>query len=258
MNYLLKQLVKLLGRIPEYVFAEVWVPHGKGVLFLSAIFLSTPVVSSEARDVETQLRQIVDNQVTSFVTQQLITANEKKIDVAISERFRGRDCEDMRWSRKESSKPPLGRLSFRIECQAPEQWSARAVVKVQIWTEAFHAQQDVFRGELLTEDMLVKDLVELSNARSGYFTNLSELIGLKAKRLIKKGKLITSAFLEPVLLVKKGQTVTIESKGSGFLVSTQGEALANGSLGSRIPIRNLTSGKTIEGVVVRENVVQVR
>jgi flagella basal body P-ring formation protein FlgA len=56
-------------------------------------------------------------------------------------------------------------------------------------------------------------------------------------------------------IISKGQRVQLNSSAGPVSVSMMGIALQNGALGSRILVKNLNSGKQLEGVVESDNTV---
>jgi flagella basal body P-ring formation protein FlgA len=61
--------------------------------------------------------------------------------------------------------------------------------------------------------------------------------------------------VEASSIISKGQRVQLNSSTGPVAVSMAGIALQNGALGSRILVKNLNSGKQLEGVVESENIV---
>jgi flagella basal body P-ring formation protein FlgA len=59
-------------------------------------------------------------------------------------------------------------------------------------------------------------------------------------------------------IVDRGQTVDLVAQSAGLVVNMQGKALANGSEGDRLLVKNLSSGKRVEGLVLASGTVLIQ
>jgi flagella basal body P-ring formation protein FlgA len=87
--------------------------------------------------------------------------------------------------------------------------------------------------------------------------SLSELAGRRLKRDLPAGTVLTPAILQPEIVIKRGQQVTVVASVSGIEVRTQGVAMGDASANSRIRVKNLNSAKVVEGLVDTQNMVRV-
>jgi flagella basal body P-ring formation protein FlgA len=68
---------------------------------------------------------------------------------------------------------------------------------------------------------------------------------------------LTPALVHRPPAIARGDRITLVSNGGGVSVSAPGEALADARRGERLSVRNLSSGKVVEGVVRDQGVVEV-
>jgi len=87
---------------------------------------------------------------------------------------------------------------------------------------------------------------------NGYFINFENLIGRKLKQNLSRGQVIKSRHLEENFMVKEGQSILIFSDLNGIKVKMGGNALQNGHFNELIKVKNLSSGKIVQGRIVDE------
>jgi flagellar basal body P-ring formation protein FlgA len=112
------------------------------------------------------------------------------------------------------------------------------------------------RGEVITNDDLV--LVSSPDHRLvGYFEDLDDVIGRKAKRSLSVNQALQNRHLEMDWLVQKDQNVTIETQIGGVTVTGSGLALDNAQMGDLLKVLNQSSKVIVEGRVVSEKKVKI-
>ena len=100
-----------------------------------------------------------------------------------------------------------------------------------------------------------REITEVSNR---FFEIKDTLLGQIADRSILAGKIITEDYIKEPLLVRKGDNVKIVSSVNDAVVSVEGEALRDGSLGAKVPVRNMLTGKRVTAYVVGESAVSMQ
>jgi flagella basal body P-ring formation protein FlgA len=91
----------------------------------------------------------------------------------------------------------------------------------------------------------------------GYVTTPAEVAGMRLRRAVPAGSVVTPAMLVAVPLISSGQQVTLEAGGDDMHIRMAGEALADAGLGQRVRVRNLSSERVVEGIVRSAQVVEV-
>lgn len=82
------------------------------------------------------------------------------------------------------------------------------------------------------------------------------LTGMRAKRTLRAGEVLTEEILEPIPLVSRGQKVVLRATYGGVEVTAIGVAESDGMLGDVISVVNSTSGKAVHAYVVGEGIVE--
>ncbi len=111
------------------------------------------------------------------------------------------------------------------------------------------------------DTILINDitLVDKKNKNygNGIFFVPEEIVGRKLKSSLTAGTILRSRHLIKEWLIEKNQTVTIENKLYGIIISAEGIAEEPGQLGDRIVVRNLNSGKKISGWIESEKKIRI-
>ncbi|GGW21602.1 hypothetical protein GCM10007157_08940 [Vreelandella hamiltonii] len=136
-----------------------------------------------------------------------------------------------------TAQPPVGRVSVGVRCGTDGRQVRYMQAQVDVVGSYVVALRDIERGTLITADMLSQRDGNLSNLAPQTLTDQTDIIGKVAQRPIRSGSSFQAHFLQAPHLVERGQRVTVIAQGSGFRVSREGEAMANGARGDIIRVR---------------------
>jgi flagellar basal body P-ring formation protein FlgA len=106
------------------------------------------------------------------------------------------------------------------------------------------------RGEELTTEAVVLAERDITKSRDDFFIDPTELEGLRMRRAIRPGNLLTKRHVEPVPVVQRGDEITLIAGSAHLQISLPGEAMQDGGIGERIRVRNPASRKILYGEVV--------
>lgn len=149
------------------------------------------------------------------------------------------------------------RMIVGVRCRGMRQWKVYVPVDVIEITTVYVARRALPRGHVLDADDIVAQERDVSRLRSAYITEPSFLIGQTLKSPLITGKIITASELAVDNYIKRGQTVTLVSSSSGVRISMAGKALADATLNQRVRVKNLNSGRIVEGIVRSREHVEV-
>lgn len=115
---------------------------------------------------------------------------------------------------------------------------------------------DLMRGTALQESHVsVVDMPE-SQVNGRVFADVKEVLNNELMRDLRPGMPVRPYDVRPVLLVRRGETVTLSiAQSPGFVISAQVEAMQDGKLGDQIRLKNRDSGRIVSGVVRGANLV---
>ncbi|NBU89320.1 MAG: flagella basal body P-ring formation protein FlgA [Betaproteobacteria bacterium] len=115
---------------------------------------------------------------------------------------------------------------------------------------------DLMRGTALQESHLSVVEWPESQVNGRVYADVKEVVNQELLRDLRPGMPVRPYDVRPVLLVRRGETVTLSiSQGPGVVISAQVEAMQDGKLGDQIRLKNRDSGRIISGVVRGANVV---
>lgn len=150
-----------------------------------------------------------------------------------------------------------GNSTVGVRCLGPVTWTLYVPVHVEVRGEVVvlaHAQP---RGTVLAASQLRLESHDVGGLSAGYLIDLDEARDMVLRRALQAGAVLTPQMVEPPRLVRRGQRVQLLAENESVAVRVEGEALADGARGDHIRVRNLSSQRVVEGVVLSHGVVGV-
>jgi flagella basal body P-ring formation protein FlgA len=114
------------------------------------------------------------------------------------------------------------------------------------------------RGDIIGPGDVEWRTQQVSRALVGYLVNDQKIIGKELRKHLRAGSRLRASDLMSPQIVDRGQTVDLVAQSAGLVVNMQGKALANGSEGDRLLVKNLSSGKRVEGLVLASGTVLIQ
>lgn len=145
-------------------------------------------------------------------------------------------------------------LIFRVDGRLVKTLLVRG--ELDVVTAVVTAAGDLERGTLLGEKDLQLVERDLGGLRDPFF-DPAELLGKKLKRPLRAGDVLEPGMVDTPPLVKRGDVVNMQLRGSGFTLSAQGVARQDGGAGETILVRNSNSRKDISCQVTGPGLVAV-
>lgn len=152
---------------------------------------------------------------------------------------------------------PGGKTTVGIRCQAPRPWALYLPVSITVHTTVYQAARPLPRDHTLGAQDIEAVKLDMSRLQRGYFTDKAELIGKQTRQPIRQGQVLNPGLVKFAHWVKRGEQVVLVAQSERFSVRMQGEALANGSQGEQVRVKNLSSGRIVDGIVTQRGVVSV-
>lgn len=157
--------------------------------------------------------------------------------------------------------PAGGRLAANttvgVRCGAPRPWKLFVPVRVSITAPVLVAANSLPAGTVLSAgDLTVADR-ELSKLHYGYLREGEVVTGMVLRRKVAAGQPLRSELLTAPHIVRRNQQVILSSGGGSVHIRMAGTAMSDGRRGQRIRVKNLSSGRIVEGVVRSSEVVEI-
>ena len=129
-------------------------------------------------------------------------------------------------------------------------------LKIMCYKNVLILKRPIFYGETIYPDDLelkkidVMEILETpASTRDAYYS--------KAKRTLKVGDVLTLDSIKRKPDISKGEILIAYAALPGIYVTVMVEALQDGYIGDTIRVKNLTSGKIIKGILLRDKRVKI-
>lgn len=142
------------------------------------------------------------------------------------------------------------RMSVSVQCPASGGWLVRVPLSLQLFRTVLVTNRPLQRGD----GMLVTDLHgeqrDVTQLPYGVIDNLTQTSGRALARSLGAGRVLTPNDLTGRRMVLAGDRVRVVAQLDGIQVSTGGIALGGGDGGARLRVRNQSSGRIIDAMIV--------
>jgi flagella basal body P-ring formation protein FlgA len=149
------------------------------------------------------------------------------------------------------------RQSVGVRCDGTLPWSLYVPVTVERPGQVVVSTRPIPRGQVIAEADVRLVERDLGTLHRGYLTDLAQAIGQRAERDLPGDEAVSPANLGKPNVIKRGAEITIMAADEQLDVRVAGVALASGGIGERIRVRNASSKRELDAVVVGDGLVQV-
>ena len=157
-----------------------------------------------------------------------------------------------------ASERALGPVSMSVSCSYPNAWRVQVRGSVSAVTALPVLALPINRGDVIGSGDIEVRQQRITRDLVGYLSDEQDIVGKDArKNLVVGSKLRKSDLISPQI-IDRGQTVALVAQSAGLVVNMQGKALSNGAAGDRLMVKNLSSGRRIEGLVQRNGTVLIQ
>ncbi|MFZ5901974.1 MAG: flagellar basal body P-ring formation chaperone FlgA [Chloroflexota bacterium] len=150
-----------------------------------------------------------------------------------------------------------GSLTVGVRCEGSSPWKIYVSARIKVFRPVVIANRPLPKGSpvnLTDVELQERDVTRLTD---GFFTDPHALAGMLAKRPLASGEILSTSNLQAPTLVNKGDKVRIVARPGAFEVIMMGEAMRDGGLRDRIPVRNLSSGRVVEAIISGAGEVEI-
>jgi len=113
------------------------------------------------------------------------------------------------------------------------------------------------KGQKITEDMLVLRRVSASSVLRDSLP-LEECVGRVLSANVKAGEVCTLSKTMKELLLRKKEPVEVVYESGGLTVKMLGESLSDAGIGDIVMVKNLSSGRIVQGVLSKDKKVLIQ
>lgn len=148
-------------------------------------------------------------------------------------------------------------VTVGVRCPGATPWTVYVPVRVSAPRPVVVLTRPVARGAALTAQDIDVELREAGGLGSGYFEDPAAVLGKVLTRPGSPGQVVVPTLVTGAVAVKRGQQVTLTANSGGIMVRMEGTALADGSIGERLKVKNNSSARVVEGTVLPDGSVEI-
>ncbi len=149
-----------------------------------------------------------------------------------------------------------GKTTVGVRCQSPKPWTLYVPANVTTITQVLVTSTPLRRGHVMTAGDISLHSKNTSQLNAAYLSNPDQVVGKVLKKNLANKALLTPAVLTEPHIIHKGQHVDLRAGLGGLNVSAPAIALMGGAVGDRIRVKNVSSGKIVEGAILASGVVR--
>jgi len=143
----------------------------------------------------------------------------------------------------------MPRMNVLVRCPQPDGWALRVPVQLQVYRQVLVIARPLQRGDGVRADDVRSEERDITRLGYGYVSDMHDLEGRTLSRALAAGNVLTPNALGGRTAVKAGDQVQLVSRLDGIEVRASGIALGGGDSGSRLRVRNGSSGKVVDAMV---------
>ena len=152
---------------------------------------------------------------------------------------------------------PSANTALLVQCPAATGWKIHYPVRIDLFDDVLVTAKPLVKGQNIDESGTRYQKTNVTRLNHGYFRNISALRDLQARRNLARGTVLSPANMEPRLLVRAGQQVTLIVEMNGLRIKALGRAMRSASMGQPVRVRNSHSQRIVEGIVAGDALVKV-
>lgn len=235
---------------------------GRKLLLLCAAILAVLGAHASAQPAarEFESANTIEQLAEQFALAQITEAGLRDVTARASNldtRLRLKKCDTPLEAFTTSGNGIRARTTIGVRCTGSSPWTLYVPVAVEATSPVVFTTRPILRGERITSEALELRYVDLQRLPRTPINSPEQAVGMEATRALAADSPLALSNLRAPQLVKQGQEVIILAEGGGISVRMSGSALKSGGKDEMIPIKNLSSGKTLEARIVSESTVLV-
>ena len=150
-----------------------------------------------------------------------------------------------------------GKTRLGLRCvDGATRWNVFLPIQVKAFGQAWVVKGDVAPGTVLDEGNAVLAEVDWAQENASVLADSAMWIGQTAARQLTTGQTLRQGMVKPAQVFQAGAMVRVVAQGSGFSVTSDGQALSAGVIGAQARVR-IDNGRILSGVVLDVRTVRV-
>jgi flagella basal body P-ring formation protein FlgA len=196
--------------------------------------------------------------VQTFVQTSLSPEGNYQIDVTpLDAHLQLPKCDQALEVMPQSSEVKAGRNTLQVSCKGSQTWKIYTTASVKSYKEVLVLTRPLRRNDIIHAEDVAHENREVGSLSQGYIVNPDDVINKQAARNLQLGTVLNAQSYQDLIVVKRGDHVNIQVGKAGVSISMAGIAMMNGAIGEKINVKNISSQKMVQAVVVNPSQVSV-
>ncbi|MBP6850526.1 MAG: flagellar basal body P-ring formation protein FlgA [Rhodoferax sp.] len=150
-----------------------------------------------------------------------------------------------------------GKARLGLRCtDGKARWNVFLPIQVQAFGPAWVVRGDVPVGKMLEAGDAVQAEVDWAQDNHTVLADMEMWLGQTATRALATGQTLRAGMVRAPQVFQAGAMVRVVAQGTGFAVTSDGQALSAGTLGSQARVR-MEGGRILTGIVTDSRTVRV-
>lgn len=149
-----------------------------------------------------------------------------------------------------------GNSSIGVRCLAPSTWSLYVPVHIKVSNQVLVATRPIASGKPVEPQDVQLQMRDITPFAGSALTALDQVSGKNVAAPVAAGTILRAEMLRTALVIRQGQQVKLVAQGSGFKVTSEGQAMGNATPGQVVAVKT-RSGQIIKGIAKGEGIVEV-
>lgn len=149
---------------------------------------------------------------------------------------------------------PAARMSVEMTCATGARLSVP--VKLQLFRTVLVTSRPLQRGDGVGATDVHGELRDITRLGYGYFDQLDDVASRQLSRPLGAGAVLTPGAFGSRQMVRTGDRVQLIARIDGIEVRANGVALGGGDTGTRLRVRNESSGRAVDATVQGPGLVE--
>lgn len=150
-----------------------------------------------------------------------------------------------------------GKTRLGLRClEGSVKWNVFLPVTIRAYGAAWVIKGNVAPGAVLTEADAIEAEVDWAEEVSPIVTSPSQWAGQVASSALTTGQALRQGMIKPAQVFQAGAQVRVVAQGSGFQITSDGQALSAGVVGQPARVR-MDGGRVMTGVVLDNRTVRL-
>lgn len=149
-----------------------------------------------------------------------------------------------------------GNSSIGVRCLAPSTWSLYVPVHIKVSNQVLVTTRPIASGKQVEPEDVQLQMRDITPFAGSALTALDQVTGKNVAAPVAAGTILRAEMLRTAQVIRQGQQVKLVAQGSGFKVTSEGQAMGNATPGQVVAVKT-RSGQIIKGIAKGEGIVEV-